>query len=103
MSDFVKSLARDFAQKAVGVVAVWLFAHTGIHAPSSVKDWAVLTLVGAGLFLWTGLVRALETTDGTTLLGGLAHKLARLLMLGIKVKPAYGKPTVTPRQYLYPQ
>lgn len=83
MKDFLVSLLREFAQKGVGVVAVWLVAH-GIDVPSAVTDWAVLAIVTAGLFLWTAIVRFLETRDSA-----FARGLARLLMLGIGSKPTY--------------
>lgn len=86
MKDLLVSLLREFAQKGVGAVAIWLIAH-GFDVPQAVTDWAVLAIVTAGLFLWTAVVRFLETRDSS-----FARWLARLLMLGIKSQPTYVKP-----------
>lgn len=83
MSDFLKSVVRELAQKGVGIVAVWLVAH-GIDVPDAVSNWAILALVGGGVALWTIIVRFLETRDNS-----FARGLARLLMLGIGSKPTY--------------
>lgn len=83
MTEFLTSILRDFAQKGVGVVAVWLVAH-GFDVPAAVTDWAVLALVSGGLLLWTAAVRFLETRQS-----GFARGLARVLMLGIGAKPVY--------------
>lgn len=91
MSDFLKSLLRELAQKLVGVVAVWLVAH-GIDVPDAVTNWAILALVAGGLVVWTALVRFLETRDEYSALGRAARGLARLLMLGIGSKPTYSGP-----------
>lgn len=88
MSDLVTSLIREFVQKAVGVVALWLVAH-GISLPQSVTDWATLTAIGAGLWVWTALVRWLETRSAATAGGRFANWLARILMLGVTAKPTY--------------
>lgn len=83
MKDFLVSILREFAQKGVGVVAVWLVAH-GIDVPEAVTNWVVLTVVTVGLLLWTAVIRFLETRDSA-----FARGLARLLMLGIGSKPVY--------------
>lgn len=83
MPEFVISIVRDFAQKGVGIVVLWLVAH-GIDVPAAVTDWAILALVSAGLLLWTAVVRFLETRDNA-----VARGLARVLMLGIGTKPVY--------------
>jgi len=83
MNDFLKSVVRELAQKAVGVAVVWLVAH-GVDVPAAVTDWTVLALVGGGVALWTIAVRFLETRDS-----GVLRGLARLLMLGIGSKPTY--------------
>lgn len=88
MNDLVTSLLREFVQKGVGVVALWLAGH-GLDVPTSVTDWAVLTGIAAGLWLWTAVVRFLETRPADTATGRLARKVARWLMLGIKAKPVY--------------
>lgn len=87
MNDFLKSALREIAQKVVGAAVVWLVAH-GFEVPEAVTNWTILTLVGAGLALWTIVVRFLETRDS-----GFARGLARLLMLGIASKPTYVQPT----------
>jgi hypothetical protein len=91
MSDLVASLVREFAQKAVGIVALWLAAH-GLNLPQSVTDWATLTLIGASLWLWTAIVRWLETRAGDTPEGRFARLIARILMLGIATRPTYAPP-----------
>jgi hypothetical protein len=83
MKDFLVSLLREFAQKGVGIAVVWLVAH-GIDVPEAVTNWVVLTIVTVGLLIWTAVVRFLETRDSA-----FARAIARLLMLGIKAKPAY--------------
>jgi hypothetical protein len=84
MSDLVTSLLREAAQKLVGMAVVWLLAH-GLSVPSSVSDWAVLALITGGLFLWTALVRLLESLPGFSW-------LAKVLMLGIGKRPSYAVP-----------
>ena len=88
MSDFLKSLLRELAQKLVGVGALWLVAH-GIEVPDAVTNWVILALVAGGLVAWTTAVRFLETRDEYTVFGRAARGLARLLMLGIKSTPSY--------------
>lgn len=87
MNDFLKSALRELVQKGVGIVVVWLVAH-GVDVPAAVSDWVILALVGAGVALWTIVVRFLETRDNA-----VARFLARLLMLGIGSKPTYPAPT----------
>lgn len=93
MNDFLKSALREVAQKLVGIVAVWAFAHLGLDVPEAVTSWAVLAIVGGGVALWTIAVRFLETRSADTALGRGARALARLLMLGIGSKPTYPAPT----------
>lgn len=90
MSDFVTSLVREFVQKGVGVVALWLAAH-GLNLPKSVTDWATLTGIAAGLWVWAAIVRYLETRSSTTAFGRFANWLGRLLMLGVTAKPNYSR------------
>jgi hypothetical protein len=91
MSDLFKSLLREFAQKLVGIVAVWLIAH-GLPVPAAVTDWTVLAIVTVGLVLWTALVRWFETRYGNTAFARILRGLGRLLMLGIGTKPTYVQP-----------
>lgn len=91
MSDLVKSLLREVAQKLVGMVAFWLVAH-GLDVPPAVTNWTVLALVTGGLVVWTALVRWFETRYGTGPLGRFARAVGRLLMLGIGAKPTYVAP-----------
>jgi len=91
MSDWMKSIVREIAQKLVGTVALWLVA-PGVDVPKEVTDWAILALVGGALVVWTAVVRFLETRDPATAGGKLAHLLARILMLGIATKPTYREP-----------
>lgn len=88
MADLYTSLLREFAQKAVGVIALWLTAH-GLNLPTSVKDWVTLTAVAGGLWLWTALLRWLETRPDNAAAGRFAQWVARLLMLGIGRTPTY--------------
>lgn len=83
MKEFLTSILRDFAQKFVGIGALWLVAH-GVDVPAAVTDWTVLAIVSAGLLLWTAVVRFLETRDSAA-----ARGLARVLMLGIGTRPVY--------------
>lgn len=88
MSDWLKSLLREVAQKLVGIAVVWLAAH-GLPVPQAVTDWTILALVTAGLVLWTAIVRFLETRYGTSAFAGFLRKVAQFLMLGIQAKPTY--------------
>jgi hypothetical protein len=94
MSDLVASLVRELALKGVGVVALWLAGH-GLSLPHAVTDWATLALIGGGLWLWTAVVRWLETRPADTPGGRFARGLARILMLGIATKPTYRPPSAT--------
>lgn len=95
MSDYAKSLVRDLAQKAVGMLFVWLGIHV-LAVPRSVKDavanWAVLALTSLLLFAWTALVRWLETRPGTTSMDGYLRAAGKILMLGAKGLPFYPEP-----------
>jgi hypothetical protein len=98
MSAFATSLLRSLAQKALGVLFVWVGVHVIAvpeHVRSAVTDWAVLLVTTLLLFVWTSVVRWLETRRGDSPFDVYARALARILMLGIKSTPMYYTPPPT--------
>jgi hypothetical protein len=80
---------RTGAQALVGAIVTWLTAK-GFDLPLETQHWLVeVVLVGAGITVYTVVVRWLETSDVAAF-----RWLARLLMLGLGGKqPVYAKPT----------
>ena len=88
------STLRELALKAVGGAAVWLTAQLAAHGldipiPSAVTQGAVVAIIAGALGAWTVTVRWLESRTGNGLGARVARKIARWLMVGIKVKPVY--------------
>ena len=88
MTNFLTSVLRTLAQVVVGYVVTWLTAR-GLDVPEQAQTWALGAFVAGGIFLWTALVRLLETRKGTGAFPVACRRLARVLMLGIGARPAY--------------
>lgn len=97
MSSWLMSVLRTAAQTLGGYLFAYLATH-GINIPVEAQSWIVQTLlVGAGVAVYTGAVRWLETRKGDGLFARGARALAKLLMFGLSKQPVYVDPTQTVR------
>lgn len=100
MSDYLRSLLRDLVRKLLGIVFAWIAVHFVVlpnSVKSSVENWAVLAITALFLVIWTTIVRALETRQGSQPLDGWLRALGRILMLGVKGLPVYVLPPEKPK------
>lgn len=92
MPDLLASLVRDFAQKAVGILVVWVGAHVApvpVGVQHALSSWVVLTSSAGALFVWTAFTRWLETAQGASTSATYRRAFGRILMLGLAHKPVY--------------
>lgn len=72
-----------------GLQIAWTYllaeaAKRGLSLPADAPAWLDEALLGVGLAGFVGLVQWLENRDPDSVLGGLARKLAAVLMLGAR-------------------
>jgi len=88
MTNFATSVLRTLAQVLIGYAVTWLAAQ-GLDVPEQVQQWAMGAIVAGGIFLWTALIRWLETRKGDSFWPVTARRVGRVLMLGIGARPVY--------------
>jgi hypothetical protein len=86
MPAWLMSAVRTAVQAGWGSAAGWLIAHH-VPVPADAPGWVTPLALAAAVGAWTAVVRWLETRPPQRWWGRLARRVARLLMLGIRVQP----------------